>query len=129
MCRTILHIGLLSLLAIAGCGAPARPRVEGKVTVDGKPAANQTLTLSFVAQAGESFDERLPLSSEGTFSAEVPATGKYKVAVEPSLAALEGRGEAAKGQVVVPAKYRNKATTDLEWEIKAGLNQRDFDLK
>jgi hypothetical protein len=126
--RSFFHTTLLALaLAVSGCGAPARPRVEGKVTVGGKVPVDQFVTLYHEGQQGATFSQRYRIQPDGSFAGEAPAPGKYKVLLEPSLAAQEGLAKPA-SQVRVPAKYRDRTTSGLEWDVQPGENKRDFEL-
>jgi hypothetical protein len=118
---------LIVLLCAAGCAQQGRPRVQGKVTLHEKPLGNQTLTLFFDGPAGEAFAKRISIAADGTFNGEVPGPGVYKVSVEESMAAQENP-EAARSLAPVPAKYRDRSTSGLEWDIKPGNNDRDFAL-
>jgi hypothetical protein len=123
--------GLLALLLLAGgCAKEAsRPRVQGKVTYQGKPVAGQTLVLVSEGAKKEFFSQRLPLSAQGTFAGEVPQPGKYKVVIEESLAVQEGRKPADPNRPAIPRKYRNRDTSDEEWTITEGDNYKEIKLK
>jgi hypothetical protein len=118
---------LLFLLLATGCSDRARFQVRGKVTYNGKPIGHQTLTL-FHAAPDDPFAKRFPIAAaDGAFAGEVPKPGTYKVYIEPSMAAMEGMASA--DEMHFPEKYRDKATSGLEWDVKPGLNERDFDLQ
>jgi hypothetical protein len=124
----IAAIFVLVLLA-AGCDrVVSRPQVKGKVTHNGRAVGDQTLALFWEGKQEQFFTHRLFLKADGTFVGEVPMAGKFKVAIEPSLAAQEGKQVGAAGEVAIPKKYRQRETTDLFWEIREGENQKEFEL-
>jgi hypothetical protein len=126
--HTTVLVGLLGLLLIAGCSQPeARPRVHGKATFQGEPLAGQSLVLYSEGGPGEFSTQTFPIQADGGFSGEVPAPGKYRVAITESLAAHEGVQPRSK--LPLPARYRTPADSGLEWDIHAGDNPRDFDLQ
>lgn len=123
---------LLLLLGVPGCGKQVgRPQVTGKVTYQGKSVGNKTLFLKYDASAEESFSQMLPLRSDGTFAAEVPKPGKYKVVIAESLASIEGNvAQATAGkQINVPDKYKDASTSDLTVTIESGPNTLNIELK
>ena len=125
-----LAVGSLCLLLCAtGCGKDAaRPKVQGKVTFKGNPVGLKTLNLRSEGEAGESFSQRISIQADGTFSGEVPEPGSYKVLIEESLAVQEGVHKIDPNQPILPAKYKDPATTDLSWVITKGENKKDFEL-
>jgi hypothetical protein len=122
--------GVLLLAAVvSGCQGDGRVRVRGKVTVQGTPAAGQTLTLHSGGGAKDFFAVRLPIKADGSFEGEVPARGDYKVLIEESMAVMEGRKPTGGPTLKIPARYRTAAGTDLVWPIHDADNFREFDLK
>jgi hypothetical protein len=118
------------LVLLAGCSQEgSRPRVEGKVTFQGKPLGGRTLTLVSEGAPGEFFTQRIPILADGSFSGEVPAPGNYKVVIEESLAVQEGHASAGGTSKTIPPKYRAPATTDLVWTIQSGKNYQEFKLQ
>lgn len=88
--------------------------VSGKVTVQGKPLAAGEITLVSLDQA-----------KPRVFTATVGADGSYafKDAVPPGKYAviIAGKG--------VPEKYTTTTTSALTFEVKAGANTQDVELK
>jgi hypothetical protein len=126
--RAVAALALVVLLA-AGCSqTAARPRLEGTLTIKGKPAGDLTVVLYSEGKRAETFSKNFPVTPEGTFSGDISAPGTYKVVIMPSLATMEGRAPTGAGAPVIPAKYRDKATTDLTWTIEPGDNHKDIDL-
>ncbi len=123
-------------LSLVGCGgekekgAQKLGAVTGKVTLDGNPVADATVT----------FTSEKNLTSIGT----TDATGKYTATFGPTAGVVLGENTVkitvsakqehdANGAVkmvaatVIPEKY-NTSTT-LKVTVKAGANTHDFDLK
>ena len=123
---TILFLALL----LSACSRPvARPRVHGTVSLGGTPVGSQTLTLFHEGSDNERYAQNIPIGPDGTFSGEVPAPGLYKVLIQPSMAAMEGNAPPDAKTIAIPAKYRDRTTSGLEWDIKPGDNERTFELK
>jgi hypothetical protein len=101
--------------------------VRGSVTYRGSPTPYQTLTLHSTDPARK-FMRRVYLDEKGHFEGDAPEPGEYKVTIELPMAAQEGGKDIAGADVKLPAKYRQAETTDLRWEIKPGVNERDFAL-
>jgi hypothetical protein len=129
--RLGVAVGLLPLLLLcSGCGSgDGRVRVRGKVTCQGEPVGERTLTLVSEGAPGEFFTQSIPLLADGTFSGEVAARGSYKVVIEESRAVQEGQQPVPANRKPIPAKYGTAATTDLSWNIDKSDNYKEFDLK
>ncbi len=89
--------------------------VAGKVTVLGKPLAEGTVT--FV-----SLDQKAPkvasgMVKDGSYSVKDLPAGKYAVAVTSDKAGA------------VPAKFATTDTSGLTFQVQAGANQFDIELK
>ena len=118
-----------SLFLSLGCGDGIRPALSGAVTYKGAPVAHQTLTLHWAGDDPEKvFSRRLFLDAEGKFSGDAPEPGLYKVVIELPMAALEGKSDVPGAKLKLPAKYRDKNSTDLTWTITSGPNLKDFVL-
>lgn len=135
-----LALVLAVCCALPGCGGNDRPvfhKVQGKVTLDGEPLSEATLTFERIA--GEQLEFARPSicisGPDGTFSPwtlmegdGLPA-GKYRVGVfaqkqvgGPRL--TEGMTDAEYARIkwkpVVPAKYNVTATSGIEVEVTPG---------
>lgn len=129
MSRLLVGVFLLAFLS-AGCGhTVSRPKIQGTVTFQGKPLEGQTLALTWDGPSDEFFAYKLVIGTGGTFSGVAPQPGRYKVAIEVSLAAQEGVKPAPGTQVNLPRNFRDPATSNLTWEVKEGDNKRDFELQ
>jgi hypothetical protein len=140
------HIAvLLVVCATLGCGRSDRPRfhkVQGKVTLDGEPLAEATLTFERIS--GDQMEFARPSicisGADGTFAPwtmmegdGLPA-GKYRVGVfaqkqvgGPPLTAEMTDAEYAriKWKSVVPAKYNVTTTSGIEIEVTASGMEPD----
>jgi hypothetical protein len=136
MCRPAVLLAAL-LPALAGCGASGVAPVAGRVTVNGKPLANATVTFAPVATPGN------PEPGSGSYG-HTDADGRYTLRLvdREAAGAVVGRH---KVQVVLrddadtaadrpksavrqlPPKYNAK--TALEFDVPAGgTAAADFDL-
>jgi len=124
LCRCVLLLMAISILS--GCGgetyAPELGSVTGKVTMEGKPLADATVT--FIPADGP--PSAAITDASGTYrlkfknGADGALPGKHTVTISTDK---DGSGAAE----TVPAKY-NKNTT-LTAEVKAGENPPiDFEL-
>ena len=136
--RWSLPVVLLSFFAACpGCGSSDRPefhQVQGKVTLDGEPLAEATLTFERIA--GEQMEFARPSicisGPDGTFAPwtltegdGVPA-GKYRVGVSAQKAVggptpTEGMTDAEYARIkwkdIVPARYKVTTTSGIEIEV------------
>ncbi len=115
-----------------GCGGPAYHPVGGKVTLDGRPLPDAT--VSFIPQSDEGTPAFGKTDSEGNYSLEESqdvvglVAGKYSVRIttffegvpeyDPPLPALPEK---------VPAKYN--VNTELIEEVKPGENVINLELE
>ena len=128
---------LLLCCGLPGCGGGAQPdfhKVQGKVTLDGEPLPEATLTFERIA--GEQMEFARPSicisGADGTFAPwtltegdGLPA-GKYRVGVFAQKQVggppvTEGMTDAELARIkwksVVPAKYNVTATSGIEIEV------------
>ena len=123
----------VAVLALAGCGrsGPARVAVypvQGKVEVNGKPAAGAVVILhpkgdpAAPAARGE-------VKEDGTFvagtyaSGDGAAEGDYIVTVEWFKPVKQKNGDFVEGKNLVPEKYSRPTTSQLEVHVAAQENQ------
>lgn len=136
-----LCIGLISVIAVSGCGSKGPVRipapVSGKVLYKGKPLTKGMVT--FQSETGAPGIGQI--KSDGTYSltAIVGSNTVMVVNREPDpgplapgperakLAAAKAKAEA--DQTVVPNEYSTPASP-LKFEVKKGENKNvDFDIK
>lgn len=119
---------LVALLALVGCGG--EPMVSGTVTVDGKPLPEGSITFIPV-------DGKAPTAGssikDGQYSVKAPVgpmkvsisapkvVGKKKLYPTPDSPTMPITVQA------LPAKYNDK--TELQLDVKPGVNQKNFDLQ
>jgi hypothetical protein len=128
----------LAVLAavLFGCGqkptGPDRGVVHGKITLDGQPVANGT--VSFVPMGpGGGPACALPLK-DGQYASDIkgPVVGKSRVEVrarrQTSAQPQNPEGDWKSGYVeAIPDRYN--AHTTLEVDVRPGENTFDFELK
>jgi hypothetical protein len=135
---TAIRVAALAPLALIGAGCAgaasksAGVAVGGKVTHDGKPVANATVT--FYREAGEEVASattdpngvfKLPAGADG-----VPP-GSYKATVTAGESEGEGDEAAGKrqGAARLPAQYASSEETPLTAQVTgAGPNEFHFEL-
>jgi hypothetical protein len=117
----------LGLLVVAGChGDPDRPtlgQVHGRVTMDGKPLAKAHIRFEPKTKGRESF---ATTNDDGEY--ELIYLGTTKGAgVGQNLVRISTQRSNDQRTETVPARYNN-AKTELQFEVKAGENEANFDL-
>ena len=129
--------------ALPGCGDATKASLSGKVTYKGQPVTGGNLTLTPAAQAAPvsifikpdgSFSQssvprdntrcrskriRRPVHCYNT-GGKVPPGGAVQQPPDMTAGALK--------KVAIPVKYNDPKTANLPWEIKAGSNEKTFDL-
>ena len=145
--KLFIPFGFISLVfAISGCGsdAPKGPEklsttpVDGIVTLNGKPAAEVSISLHHsegkVAPRGMSDkDGKFSISTYG--KDDGAPIGKYKVTAAKNMTKEISPGVLAPPppggfKSDIPAKYESVNSTDISVEIKAGeKNSLKIDLK
>ncbi|HTU94054.1 MAG TPA: hypothetical protein VMF69_28495 [Gemmataceae bacterium] len=136
----LVFTGVLAA-AICGCGG-GTGTVEGKVTVDGKPAVGATVIFS----GGENRSEMAVVRDDGTYQAPRVPVGPVKVALMPAMMLGMGRGPlAAKGgksdmekvpksaqpsspPPAIPKRYTDVRTSDLTLTVKGGRNEFNIEM-
>jgi hypothetical protein len=123
----------LCLFLLAGCGAATQASVSGKVTLDGAPLDDAT--ISFVPtsggqrsaawstiQAGQYTIAEKDGLREGPYRVEIRAlrsTGEKTNPIDPTLP--------AQSKEALPARYNSRS--ELAATIKPGSNIANFELK
>ena len=119
-----------------GCGGSdsTMGRVEGVVRLDGQPL--QSGKVIFQPQAGR--NALGTIDSDGTFTlrtgdADGALLGTHKVGIVAFQGANPGRpdptGPRQPLKMLVPERYLAPGTSELTYEVKAGDNHAEFDLK
>ncbi len=122
---------LAACLALAGCADDKMADVKGTVKLDGKEIDGGSILFTAV-------DGSTPVSG-GPIQAGRYAVRAYrgKMQVKINFAKVVGKralyGDDAKAPTkavvteLIPARYNDETT--LEIDVKAGVNEKDFDLK
>jgi hypothetical protein len=138
MTRRILLLFPLALPLLVGCGSGKTAPVSGRVTLNGKPLVNASVTFAPVGEKGSQepgpssagktdADGRYTLELIGGQGGSGAVVGKHKVriALQGELPTSEDRPETLKQ---LPLKYNGQTT--LEFDVPAkGTDAADFDLK
>lgn len=129
----LILVGIVTMLGALGCGAanPPTNQVTGTVTLDGKPVADANVQFMPVdIEATSAFGKTdasgvYTLRTFGESDGAMP--GKFKVSVKKTEQVQQGvqkDGEHVGEPILVdknvlPEKYMTKASTPLEFEVKA----------
>ena len=123
---------LLWIVASAGCGNAdsGRSKVEGTVTVNGKPPATGAIAFSPVSGAAPTTGGKIV---DGKYSVDVPV-GPSKVAIRvPKIVGQRRLYDSPDSPVQplmeesLPAKFNDE--TKLTIDVQPDTTQGDFDLK
>lgn len=128
-----LVVGLLCLVT-AGCGGGGVPTgtVYGKVTVDGQPLADGTISFN-------PLDGNTPTAggkiTNGTYSVAVPRGNQKVLISSPKVTGSRKAYETDPNskmvetyQETLPVKYTNPFETPLSVEVNGGSVKKDFEL-
>jgi hypothetical protein len=123
---------LLAAVFLVGCGGTdglSRCSVSGKVTLDGAPVEEGSIT--FVPTEGTSGPMAFGEIADGEYAISAdergPVVGKHKVQIEAYRdSGTKDSGGAPLKDQVVPAKYNTQTT--LVVEIAEGSGTHNFDL-
>ena len=128
-----LVIALLLCITVVGCGgasdAPALVKVSGVVKFQGQPLPEATLTFypakGPVGVARTNANGEFQVRTNGTLGTIVD-THKVTVAVSAEAAEappMDGNEMAVANKSILPKKYADKETTDLQINIPDGGNE------
>lgn len=128
----LLILGCLCLL-FTGCpssSGPPRYKITGKVTFQGQPVEEGTITFDDPALGQPNQGE---LGPGGAYSTELLA-GSYKVSVTPPLVETKPTADTPPDLVEknvknIPKKYRRQETSGLTADVSKDKRTFDFDLK
>lgn len=124
-------VALLAAAAVAGgCADDKTAEVTGTISVDGNPAEKGS--ISFVPADGKSPTAGSEIKN-GKYAAKVPlGTAKVQVRV-PKVVGKKKLYNTPDSPVqdileeALPGRYNDK--TELQYEVKPGKNEKDWDLK
>jgi hypothetical protein len=121
---------LVVLLVLAGCGDASMGEVTGTVKVDGEPIPEGAILFSPENGKGQTAGDKI---ANGHYDAKVPV-GAMKVSIsklkflrKKKLYNRPGSPEYTQNIEGLPAKYNEK--TELRYDVKPGVNQKDWDLQ
>ncbi len=122
----------LWLIPLLGCGSGAAAGVSGKVTLDGSPLDDATIT--FVPVSGGQRQAAWATVKDGQYTIAAKdglGTGQFHVEIRALRVTAEKTTQndptLIPAKEIVPSKYNSKS--ELIVEIKPGKNTADFDLK
>ncbi len=133
--KQILSLSLLFLASILGCGdgGPELGTVKGKVTLDGKPVPNATLTFIPQFEGSPSYgitDSNGDYTLAFTDTKKGAMLGSFDVQIETKKISKQEMSDDAQGEpppfIAIPKKYRGKAFTA---EVKRGSNECNFAME
>jgi hypothetical protein len=127
-------IGLvaISCLAAIGCGGSNRPvmhTVEGRVSFQGSPVEEGTITFENPANG---FANSVKLGDGGVYTLQLP-DGSYQVNVEPPMIPLDAGpnsppSEGYKNVKNIPAKYRRSRSSGLTVQVSGSNVTQNFNM-
>jgi hypothetical protein len=125
-----IGVGLCCLTSLLGCGGVSGASVRGKVTLDGSPLDDATIT--FVPTSGGQRQAAWTTVKNGQYTIAAKdglGTGQFRVEIRALRAANEKTNDPTliSAKEVVPSKYNSKS--ELMAEIKPRQNTADFELK
>lgn len=129
----LLVAGLLVLVPCwVGCGGSqaARRNVTGKVTFQGSPVEEGTVTFENTATGTTGSAQ---IGAGGQYSIQLP-DGSYKVSVEPPLVETGGTSDTPgdmeyKPMENIPEKYRTTRSSPLSVEVSSSKTTHDLEMQ
>jgi len=122
---------LLAIVAIIGCGAPPSPKrefgdVKGKVSYKGQALKKGTVTFQPVTGTPVVGD----IQADGTYSLKgvIGPNTVMIVSQDAGQGPTPEKREPTPPKEHIPAKYGTPGS-GLKFDVKAGPNQADFDVK
>jgi hypothetical protein len=123
-----------SLLMLSGCDGKPRATVQGTVALDGQPI--ELGAISFIPVDGQSPTTGGPISN-GQYRVPNVPLGEMKVAISGSKVVgtkklYQDRPDSPEMQITenpVPAKFSDLQNSTLRLDVKAGKNDKNWDLK
>lgn len=126
LARRLRVVGICcTMMFIAGCGSAQTGDVSGKVTLDGVNLEDGTITFEDPSKGiGQSAEIKA-----GAYKLVSPLKiGDYKVGVQPPPPPAPTAAPSTASKVVIPAKFRQPASSGLTATVKVGPNTADFNL-
>lgn len=134
MLVSVRHAAMCCALTLLLTGCSQQLKVEGQVTLDGKPVDSGSISFEPADGAGAEFGGTI---TNGSYVAEGPPTAKPGAKIVRIRASQKTGKQIPAGSpfpegtmtdevVTVPADYNDKSK--LTADVKAGANQANFEL-
>jgi hypothetical protein len=123
---------LVLLLGLTGCGDDSKAEVSGTVKVDGEPVADGAILFTPVNGKGQPAGG---LIQDGTYSVKAPVAAmkvaiiKNKLVKSRKLYNTPNSPVVKQNAQVLPAKYSDNEKTELRYDVKPGVNHKDWELQ
>jgi hypothetical protein len=132
--RPVCAVTVSILLAAAGCSSgPATGEVRGKVTYDGKPVTEGSVTFLNPTEGGTAGAD---IGPDGSYTIDGGvAVGEYLIVVTPPIEIVDtdpGKSPPApveKSVKNIPNKYRQQGTTPLRYRVQPGPNEYNVEME
>jgi hypothetical protein len=127
-----IAVGILTAGTVGCSSGPATSPVKGKVTFQGKPVAEGTVTFLNPTEGGAA-EAQINKDGSYTFQGGV-LPGEYLVVITPLMHIVDtdpGKSPPAPMEKLapdIPPKYRQQGTTKLRASVKPGPNEFPFDM-
>jgi hypothetical protein len=113
-----------------GCGGSLNTApVSGVITVDGRPLANASVTFAPEEQTAEAPISNGKTDADGRYTLAVTATGDPGAVLGTHTVRVAYIGEETNSDIGVPNPANQVPPHQLSFEVKAGPNEANFDLK
>ncbi len=126
---------LTTLLALTSCGESKTATVKGTVTFDGKPI--ESGSINFFPVDGAKGGTAGGIIKNGKYSCPDVPIGNMRVQIGGVLKVIGKKKaydtpeskEVPIYEETIPRKYSNAQETELEFDVKPGINEKNWDLK
>jgi hypothetical protein len=124
---------LLAATALtSGCGGPALGEVSGTISYDGKiveqgsisfiPADGSGPSTGGAITEGKFAVQKVPVGTAKVVISGTKVTGKKQMFKDPNSPFVQTSEE------YLPAKYNDPSKTELSYEVKSGVQSKNFEL-
>lgn len=128
----MIAAGLLTAVPVGCSSGPATGKVKGKVTFEGKPVTEGTVTFLNPKEGGAA---EAQINKDGAYVVQSGVVvGDYLVVITPLMEIVDtdpGRSPPApveKAAPDIPPNYRMQGTTTLRATVKPGQNELNFNM-
>lgn len=117
-----LHLGIVSLLFVAGCGQPVAPcKISGEVQVKGEPTEGVYVVLFPAGGDASSSAGSARTNADGSYSMQVPHAGTYAVTAFYPATTLD-EGAVVEGPDQFAGRYRDHEKPVTTIDVVEGDN-------